>query len=161
MTCSTSRQCLSSTCSKVRLILPFISKALGAVGVENGWQVLLERYPELVQEETINKVTFVFVLEEEHKRAGFSYNLPPRPPKQWIILTLKKLSHLHHHNGGIVLHVLLDALGTLVFNQHYLFDVLEGFLCDSIDEVASSKVSDEIHLQIDHSNVLWIIQSFC
>lgn len=46
------------------------------VGVENGKEVLEQRYPELVQEETINKVTFVYVLEEEHKRVGYSYNLP-------------------------------------------------------------------------------------
>ncbi len=50
--------------------------ALHVVGVENGQKVITDRYPELVQEETINKVTFVYVLEEEHKRVGFSYNIP-------------------------------------------------------------------------------------
>ena len=51
--------------------------ALHVVGVENGMDVIKHRYPELVQEETINKVTFVYVLEEEHKRVGFSYNSAP------------------------------------------------------------------------------------
>ena len=56
--------------------------ALFAVGVENGREVIESRYPELVAEDTINKVTFIYVLEEEHKRVGYSYNIPPRPPKQ-------------------------------------------------------------------------------
>eukprot|EP00347_Sterkiella_histriomuscorum_P014982 403358764 len=54
--------------------IAYLIQALHVVGVENGKQVLENRYPELVQEETINKVTFVYVLEEEHKRVGFSYN---------------------------------------------------------------------------------------
>ena len=33
-------------------------------------------WPELVQENYINKVTFVYVLEEEHRRLGFSYSRP-------------------------------------------------------------------------------------
>ena len=47
---------------------------MSVVGVENGRQILKERYLELVNEETVNKVTFVYVLEEEHKRIGYSYN---------------------------------------------------------------------------------------
>lgn len=43
------------------------------VGIENGANILQERYPELANEETINKVSFVYVLDEEHKRGGFSY----------------------------------------------------------------------------------------
>jgi hypothetical protein len=43
------------------------------VGIEKGEQILIDRYPELVQEETINKVTFIYVLEEEHKRVGYSF----------------------------------------------------------------------------------------
>ena len=53
-----------------------IRVGLQVVGVENGRQVIEQRYPELVAEETVNKVTFVYVLEEEHKRCGFSYNAP-------------------------------------------------------------------------------------
>ena len=56
--------------------IAYLSQALGAVGVENGQQVINERYPELVQEDYINKVTFVYVLEEEHRRVGFSYAKP-------------------------------------------------------------------------------------
>ena len=44
------------------------------VGIENGASIIRDRYPELVNEESINKVTFVYVLEEEHKRVGFSYH---------------------------------------------------------------------------------------
>ena len=41
------------------------------VGVENAEEVVNERYSELMDEDTINKVSFVFVLETEHKRLGF------------------------------------------------------------------------------------------
>ena len=44
-----------------------------SVGVVNPVQILRSRYPELEKEETVNKVTFVYVLEEEHKRLGYSY----------------------------------------------------------------------------------------
>ena len=47
--------------------------AMQVVGIENGEQILNERYQELLQEDTVNKVTFVYVLEEEHKRVGYSY----------------------------------------------------------------------------------------
>ena len=43
------------------------------VGIEDSEKVLQERYPELVNDETVNKVTFVYVLEEEHKRVGYSF----------------------------------------------------------------------------------------
>ena len=46
------------------------------MGVENGASIIKERYPELEQEDYINKVTFVYVLEEEHRRLGFSYAKP-------------------------------------------------------------------------------------
>jgi hypothetical protein len=44
------------------------------VGVEDADRIIKEHYPELVQESYINKVTFVYVLEEEHRRLGFSYS---------------------------------------------------------------------------------------
>ena len=56
--------------------MAYLKQALGAVGVENGDQVIKERYPELEHEDYINKVTFVYVLEEEHKRLGYSYAHP-------------------------------------------------------------------------------------
>lgn len=52
----------------------FIRLAMKVVGIENGASIIRDRYPELVNEESINKVTFVYVLEEEHKRVGFSYH---------------------------------------------------------------------------------------
>ena len=56
--------------------ISYLTQALAAVGVENGEQIIKERYPELAQEDYINKVTFVYVLEEEHRRLGFSYAKP-------------------------------------------------------------------------------------
>ena len=43
------------------------------VGCEEAKTVLNERYQEILSEETVNKVSFIFVLAEEHKRQGFSY----------------------------------------------------------------------------------------
>ena len=51
----------------------YLEHALWMVGVDNAKQVLHERYSELLAEETVNKVSFVFVLAEEHKRSGFTY----------------------------------------------------------------------------------------
>ena len=45
--------------------------ALKMVGVEDSEAVVNERYLELIEEDTINKVSFVFVLETEHRRLGF------------------------------------------------------------------------------------------
>ena len=56
--------------------IAYLSQALTSVGVENSEAIIKEHYPELVQESYINKVTFVYVLEEEHRRLGFSYNRP-------------------------------------------------------------------------------------
>ena len=56
--------------------ISYLGQALTAVGVEHGDQIIKERYPELEQEDYINKVTFVYVLEEEHRRMGFSYAKP-------------------------------------------------------------------------------------
>ena len=49
----------------------YIYHALKIVGVEDAEAVVQERYAELLDEDTINKVSFVFVLETEHKRLGF------------------------------------------------------------------------------------------
>ena len=46
------------------------------VGVEDAHKVLADRYWDLVQDNTVNKVSFVYVLQEEHKRSGFSYARP-------------------------------------------------------------------------------------
>ena len=43
------------------------------VGVENAQKILTERYPELCKDEFVNKVSFVFVLQEEHNRLGYSF----------------------------------------------------------------------------------------
>ena len=49
----------------------YMYHALKMVGVEDAESVINERYAELVEEDTINKVSFVFVLETEHRRLGF------------------------------------------------------------------------------------------
>ena len=51
----------------------YLEHALKMVGCDNAAHILQERYSEVMAEETINKVSFVFILAEEHKRTGFSY----------------------------------------------------------------------------------------
>ncbi len=53
--------------------IAYLAQALTAVGVENSDAIIKDHYPELVSEQYINKVTFVYVCEEEHRRLGFSY----------------------------------------------------------------------------------------
>jgi hypothetical protein len=54
--------------------IAYLTQALSSVGVEDADRIIKEHYPELVQESYINKVTFVYVLEEEHRRLGFSFS---------------------------------------------------------------------------------------
>ena len=51
----------------------YLEQALKMVGCEDASAILAERYSDLINENTINKVSFVYVLQEEHKRSGFSY----------------------------------------------------------------------------------------
>ena len=53
--------------------LSYLCQALTVVGVENASEVLQARYPEICKEEYVNKVSFVFVLQEEHNRLGYSF----------------------------------------------------------------------------------------
>ncbi len=46
----------------------YLEHALKMVGCDDAKQILNERYSEIMSEETVNKVSFVFVLAEEHKR---------------------------------------------------------------------------------------------
>jgi len=52
----------------------YLEHALRMVGVDDSKSVLKERYSEIIAEDTVNKVSFVFILAEEHKRAGFTFN---------------------------------------------------------------------------------------
>ena len=52
----------------------YLEHALKMVGIDNAKSVLQERYSEILAEDTVNKVSFVFVLAEEHKRSGFTFN---------------------------------------------------------------------------------------
>ena len=49
----------------------YLAHALKIVGVDQAEKVIAERYSDLVEDDTINKVSFVFVLDQEHKRLGF------------------------------------------------------------------------------------------
>ena len=53
--------------------LSYLCQALKVVGVENALEILNKRYPELCKEEYVNKVSFIYVLQEEHNRLGYSY----------------------------------------------------------------------------------------
>ena len=59
--------------------LSYLCQALSVVGIETPQEVLTSRYPELCKEEYVNKVSFVFVLQEEHNRLGYSFK-----KLQWI-----------------------------------------------------------------------------
>ena len=49
----------------------YLFHALKTVGVEESDEVVQQRYAELLDEDTVNKVSFVFVLDQEHRRQGF------------------------------------------------------------------------------------------
>ena len=49
----------------------YLYHALKMVGVEEAEEVVKSRYEELIEDDYINKVSFCFVLETEHKRLGF------------------------------------------------------------------------------------------
>ena len=51
----------------------YLEHALKMVGCDDAKSILNERYSEIMAEDTVNKVSFVFVLAEEHKRLGFSF----------------------------------------------------------------------------------------
>ena len=49
----------------------YLIHALKTVGVDLAEQVVRERYAQIMEDDTINKVSFVFILEQEHRRNGF------------------------------------------------------------------------------------------
>ena len=49
----------------------YLHHALKIVGVDQAEEIINQRYADLMEDDTINKVSFVFVLETEHKRLGF------------------------------------------------------------------------------------------
>ena len=53
--------------------LNYLAQALKVVGVENPTSILTERYPEICKDEYVNKVSFCFILNEEHNRLGYSF----------------------------------------------------------------------------------------
>lgn len=50
----------------------YLIDGLKAIGVPNPDQLVQTKYKEVVEEGQVNKVTFLYVMEEEHKRKGFS-----------------------------------------------------------------------------------------
>ena len=53
------------------LPMAYLYHAMEIVGVKTGKEIIQERYSEVLEEETVNKVTFVYILQEEHKRLGY------------------------------------------------------------------------------------------
>ena len=45
--------------------------ALKIVGVDQAEEIIQSRYANMLEDDTINKVSFVFILEQEHRRNGF------------------------------------------------------------------------------------------
>ena len=52
----------------------YMYHALKIVGVEQAELIIAERYRNMLEDDTINKVSFVFILEQEHRRNGFLNN---------------------------------------------------------------------------------------
>ena len=51
----------------------YLEHALSVVGVKDVSTVLAQRYSKIIdEEETVNKVSFVFILSSEHKRLGYN-----------------------------------------------------------------------------------------
>ena len=49
----------------------YLEHALKLVGVDLAREIIEERYENMLEDDTINKVSFVFILEQEHRRNGF------------------------------------------------------------------------------------------
>ena len=49
----------------------YLSHALKIVGVDQADDIIKSRYASMLEDDTINKVSFVFILEQEHRRSGF------------------------------------------------------------------------------------------
>ena len=43
------------------------------VGIQEPEKILAERYPEICKDEYVNKVSFVYILQEEHNKLGYSF----------------------------------------------------------------------------------------
>ena len=50
----------------------YLVDALTACGVPEAEELVQSKYKDLVEEGHVNKVTFLYILEDEHKRHGFS-----------------------------------------------------------------------------------------
>ena len=51
--------------------------AMKVVGVEDPEKILYERYQELMKDEFVNKVSFVYVLQEEHNHSPIKTQFTP------------------------------------------------------------------------------------
>ena len=51
--------------------MAYLYHALKIVGVDQAEQIISSRYQNMLEDDTINKVSFVFILEQEHRRNGF------------------------------------------------------------------------------------------
>ena len=53
--------------------LKYLAQAMQVVGIQEPEKILAERYPEICKDEYVNKVSFVYILQEEHNKLGFSF----------------------------------------------------------------------------------------
>ena len=51
----------------------YLCQAMKVAGITDPEKILTERYKEILKDEYVNKASFVFILQEEHHRLGFSY----------------------------------------------------------------------------------------
>mmetsp|Transcript_17899 Transcript_17899/g.20673 ORF Transcript_17899/g.20673 Transcript_17899/m.20673 type:complete len:91 (+) Transcript_17899:250-522(+) len=54
----------------------YLIDALDFCGVPDASKVIAEKYPEVMEEGTVNKVTFLYIIEEEHRGLGFAFKIP-------------------------------------------------------------------------------------
>mmetsp|Transcript_15199 Transcript_15199/g.16915 ORF Transcript_15199/g.16915 Transcript_15199/m.16915 type:complete len:176 (+) Transcript_15199:3-530(+) len=53
----------------------YMVDALAVVGVPEAKQLVEIKYPEILEEGHVNKVTFLYIIEEEHRKSGFAFKL--------------------------------------------------------------------------------------
>ena len=53
----------------------YMIDALAVCGVPDSKKLIETKYPEIVEEAHVNKVTFLYIIEEEHRNAGFAFSV--------------------------------------------------------------------------------------
>ncbi|CAI2383000.1 unnamed protein product [Moneuplotes crassus] len=53
----------------------YMIDALSVAGVPEARTLIETKYPEIIEEGHVNKVTFLYIIEEEHRKAGFAFKI--------------------------------------------------------------------------------------